>query len=422
MNRSTLFHRLLFIAGLLVIVSAAEAQVTIGSGVEPLDGALLDLKQDGPDPENITSKKGMLYPRVKLTDKDNLFPMFEDDKNGGYKQKVKADEDRNHTGLVVYNITDDKTIIEGFLPGLHMWDGKTWRKIEDIPVIEPDIALLLCDAVTIIPNEYFKNESYNGILKVPYTGGNGGLYPSLGPTLIDNGLFIERIGGRLAVGGGEVTYHITGIPTVSSSTTTTTIPVDLFGETCNITLGSGDVRSIYVKNLSKDILVDKQFKFNSASTAIELSFEETKNGRVEITEAGTYVFSFRLYGQITRGDEHEKPEDRGKFNVINDRQTYYIYLSRGYGQSGRTVLDAAEIDLITPIISNPDFSYSVTLGGTFQAGDEVIIGMHSPVITTDEAKDGVVRQWKLWRDQCKNYGNISISACPIRTSMVYWKL
>jgi hypothetical protein len=303
--------------------------------------------------------------------------------------------------LVVYNITNTG----GFLPGLHTWDGKTWKKIEDIPVVEPEIESLMCNAVTIIPDDYTAGKAYDGILKIPYTGGNGGLYPNSAPTSIGNGLFIERIGGRLAEGGGEVTYRITGTPTVSSPTTTT-FSVSFLDNSCNISMGSGNVKSIYVKNLSKDIVVKTEFEHNSANTANELTFED---GRVKITETGTYVFSLRLYGRIAKGTTLE-----------DARQTYYIYLSR-YNQSKQTVLDAAELDLITPTISisNLDYSYSVTLGGAFQAGDEVIIGMHSPVISPAEVTQGVKRTWALRRYQCADG---TISACPVRTSMVYWKL
>ncbi|MDR0428080.1 MAG: hypothetical protein LBH12_05705, partial [Dysgonamonadaceae bacterium] len=52
------------------------AQVTIGASIEPNKGAFLDLKQRDPDTNNTTSDKGLLLPRVQLTDLTKLYPMF----------------------------------------------------------------------------------------------------------------------------------------------------------------------------------------------------------------------------------------------------------------------------------------------------------------------------------------------------------
>lgn len=131
----TIYNVLLFLA-LLFIIQPMQAQVTIGSGIEPDPGALLDLKEKQPDAGNSTAGKGVNFPRVRLANINNLFPMFEDDGAGGYridtKSYVKALEDARHTGLTVYNIASG----QGFSPGFYFWDGERWKKmVTEIPPV-----------------------------------------------------------------------------------------------------------------------------------------------------------------------------------------------------------------------------------------------------------------------------------------------
>ncbi|NDV69409.1 hypothetical protein [Dysgonomonas sp. 25] len=103
------------------------AQVTIGSGNAPNAGALLDLKQH-PDG---SSNKGMVLPKVSLTDTDNLFPMFETSPGSGlananYTGTLKDAEDARHAGLMVYNINDTGV---DFCKGIYLWSGTEWARI-----------------------------------------------------------------------------------------------------------------------------------------------------------------------------------------------------------------------------------------------------------------------------------------------------
>lgn len=399
MNKPHLFICLFFaLIFSISYCSDAKAQVTIGSNEPPSKGAMLDLKEQTPSnplADNSTAGKGVLYPRVKLVDKDNLFPMFQSNGTNGYKVDaqtyVKEDEDRNHIGLIVYNTTSTGD----FLPGLHMWDGKVWKRIDDTPAIQPKISQVVCNSISIIPDQYTKDVPYEGILKIPYTGGNGGIYTGTEAVSIGNGLSLELLDGKLSIGGGEAIYRISGTPSVSTPTLTN-FTASFLGESCNISMGSGDVKSIYVKNLSQDITISAQYANNSPGTANTLPFE---GGNVEIIETGTYVFSLRLYGTVTKGGTE----------AIYDREPYYIYLSRN---DQTTVLDAAEIDLVAPN-NNTEYSYTITLGGAFVAGDKVIVSMHRPT------GGATARKWILRQKSCTGG---TISACPVRTSMVYWKL
>jgi hypothetical protein len=117
-----------------------QAQVTIGTGIEPAKGALLDLKQKTPQTpatDNTTASLGLLLPRVGLTNPKMLYPMFgagtdpaTQYKFGTGPQAVdlsKADEDSKHTGLTVYSVLPCFTETSGKGgPGPYVWTGTEW--------------------------------------------------------------------------------------------------------------------------------------------------------------------------------------------------------------------------------------------------------------------------------------------------------
>lgn len=106
---------------LLLLVSSISitAQTTFGSLDAPVDGALLQLKNFDNSSTNSTvnADKGLLLPRVKLTDIHNLYPMFPLDYN-------KQAEDFKHTGLFVFNTNDN--LFDGDGQGCYLWDGTKW--------------------------------------------------------------------------------------------------------------------------------------------------------------------------------------------------------------------------------------------------------------------------------------------------------
>jgi len=100
-----------------------SAQVTIGSGIEPLEGVILDLKEQNPDIENVTTKKGLLLPRVKLVTKNSLDPLAQNVTSPTEKEKYR--------GTIIYNIketTGDATT-RSLSKGLYMWNGEEWTMI-----------------------------------------------------------------------------------------------------------------------------------------------------------------------------------------------------------------------------------------------------------------------------------------------------
>lgn len=126
----------------LLFTSNLHCQVTIGSQYSSKAGSLLDLKEN--DDVGVNSKRGIAFPRVKLTDKNSLYPMFEKMEGDKYVQAgnsySKENEDELHAGLMVYNT--NICTMDG--SGVYLWNGKEWNRIPEIE----------------LPNSIFSNRNY----------------------------------------------------------------------------------------------------------------------------------------------------------------------------------------------------------------------------------------------------------------------
>lgn len=106
----------------LTIYSGLKAQVTIGTGEPPAKGALLELKDNNPDKDNITSKTGgLVLPRVKLENNKTLEPFIKLNDNEWSTSQINETK-RIHTGLMVYNLNTENN----FQQGIYVWDGNQW--------------------------------------------------------------------------------------------------------------------------------------------------------------------------------------------------------------------------------------------------------------------------------------------------------
>jgi hypothetical protein len=137
MKKKTHLKSMFLLSGIFCILlcSHVQAQVTIGSLINPNQGALLDLKEKEGQENNTTATKGLLLPRVNLTDMNKLYPMLP----AGYNQ-FKRDK---HIAMIVYNTNycpDNKDIYDP--TGLRIWDGNRWQPIKQQPVV-----------LTVMPNE-----------------------------------------------------------------------------------------------------------------------------------------------------------------------------------------------------------------------------------------------------------------------------
>ncbi len=383
MTKTKTFACLCIAFACFMFTDSATAQVTIGSNVSPEGGSVLDIKEFAAKSENQTSDKGVVLPRVLLTNKNELYPMYWDSNTNSEVAEYASDKvnlKTKHVGMTVFNVTN----AGDFVSGVHTWTGTEWRKIDDSPVIQPQITSLICGSIQMTPNKYEQNVPFEGILKVPYLGGNGGSYPGAPAVAIGNGLSMERIGGKLAYGGGEAMYRVFGTPLASSPTAVTIPSINFLGKTCsNIKVGDGAI-GINLRTLVSQTAVN--IPYNETQQAVNSN--ELPFGEIVITESGSYAFSLRLYGGISYNGTIRFP--------------FYIFLSKNDKSIQSNQLDAAEIDVV--VAGTNDYSYSVTLGGTFESGDKVIISMARPGLGN----------WTL-----KTNSN---SASPVRTSLVYWKL
>lgn len=311
----------------LSFVCSVRAQVTIGANLQPEYGSLLDLKEQ--DDEGVNATKGFLYPRVALEKNDELYPMYKSDDTdyGVNKEAIK----RMHTGLVVYNVTDNDEASSSkdiFEPGLFVWDGHYWLKLNSALVqkeVEPQISELKCGSATLSPNSYKVGVAYKGILAVPYSGGNGAVYGKVDSTLQINGLKAVLQAGTLANGAGVLYYDVTGTPTVSSPTLTE-FPVNFAGASCSVSVGNdAEVKTMeYMKATisplpvpaspptmgTTDILSDavqmgnliiKYYAWRSwyGGSGEEIRFASTKDNNVTFvyTKHGSGGVNFAYYGQ-----------------------------------------------------------------------------------------------------------------------------
>lgn len=206
---------------ILFMTQFAMAQVTIGLGEGPEKGTLLQLKEK----ENITDDtrnayRGLGLPRVTLSKKDQLYPMFLSDPenllsnpNDDYNDLTKKEaQDKKHTGLIVYNLVEDEE--EGLCKGLNQWNGKEWTCFQEKM---GNAVGNITNCSSIVASGTYKNtESLNSsnyltvtlnITKVgPYTitgraGYNGNAEVENGYYFITSGMFLTP---------GEYTIQIPG--------------------------------------------------------------------------------------------------------------------------------------------------------------------------------------------------------------------
>lgn len=157
---------------LLLIMSpiGVKAQVTIGSGLPPERGALLDLKQKKADIETgnletaITG--GLLMPRVHLLDSMSLAPIIDSSfilNNAAEYTKIK----QLHTGLLVYNLTTSST--RHLSEGLYKWDGNVWNRTVDTKLLTETVEDL--KSVLPLPAVFMLNSNKSNFLATTMLGG-----------------------------------------------------------------------------------------------------------------------------------------------------------------------------------------------------------------------------------------------------------
>ncbi|MDR1646189.1 MAG: hypothetical protein LBS05_10305 [Tannerellaceae bacterium] len=173
----------------LLIAIKASAQVGIGTET-PDASAILDI---------VSTNKGVLIPRVTL-------PSVGADLDG---------LDGQPNGLFIYNANGP--LAEGF----YFWNGSEWEVIESSTAVAPRIQTLECDHALLEPATFRAGTPYIGILRIPYSGGNGGKYPGATAGIPSTNpanptLQATLRAGALEQGRGYLIYDVTGTPQKSS--------------------------------------------------------------------------------------------------------------------------------------------------------------------------------------------------------------
>lgn len=211
-----IIFRLLLLLAVFAFTQATHAQVTIGAGEQPVSGALLQLK----DKENVTdsssnASKGLALPRVTLSDKHELYPMFLQNPgnpasgpNSDYTAN-KSTLDKSHTGLIVYNLVEDDD--KELCLGLNQWDGKKWNCFQQ----KATTAQFEFDCSSVkVQGDYGDGLALNtsNYIKVSVTVTRIDSYSISATATPDNGYFFETSGIFYSTGTFSITISGTGQP------------------------------------------------------------------------------------------------------------------------------------------------------------------------------------------------------------------
>lgn len=135
-------NKLILWSLLLGMSVAVQAQVTIGSSETTEKAAILDLKSQASDAQNITTGTGgILLPRVALKDLNTLEPFISLTSAEWMDATKREALKKEHTGLEVYNLTANAA----FKAGAYVWDGGKWDVLfkEIAPIVPIRIAFPL---------------------------------------------------------------------------------------------------------------------------------------------------------------------------------------------------------------------------------------------------------------------------------------
>lgn len=412
-----LMKKSFFLLLLVILISNLKlhSQVTIGSGSEPSSAALLDLKtQDDPTGGITSTSGGLLLPRVKLINLDDLEPFIA----GGGSSTDKM----INKGLLVYNITDN-TI---FKPGQYTWDGAKWQITGKTYTAANGLTMTtdnkvklggsLSEVTNIEQNGHtFKISSrdeysfaefstQNAALKLEAK--NKGFMPPrvtlTGPTdkatislsSSDAGMVVYHTG-NTAMKEGLHTWNGT-----SWKELVTEVPSPTVSRIAEMTADANKgVNSGYSD--ANDTLTNGSLSLDGIRGAVTIPFE-----KIEIDSKGSYAFQLRLYGRIKM---NKSPHVSG--GII-----FYFFLYKN-----GVLTDAAEINFYHKgAVKDEMFTSTYTLPMTApncEIGDKIEIKFAGYSLGSSSTHDYSENSyWNLIG--YKRYGKGSAA----RTSLIYWKL
>lgn len=385
MNYLKIYSKRIVIVLLSVVcfVLSSQSQVTIGSHVPPLKGALLDLKESNDLTGNANSKSGLMLARVALTDENNLFPMLSGTEQGYNALKP------GYTGLTVYNVNTNSP----FEKGIYVWDGTKWNSMKGSlqsssitaknGLSTPDgktveLGGYLEENTSINLNDYILNFNSNqgrigidvsdpeAILDIENNQANGD------PLILKN---VKNVSDANTVDGAGVNYY--------------GLRVSENGVIRKAVSGVSNSNQSFIYNLNKEVDINIDGS-TSGTSGTDLSWSKGSTGignEIILPETGTFLFSFRLYGGVSGGNTP----------VSN---SFYISAFKN-----NNIHYTQEIVLRYIVSTWPCATYSITIPVSGVAGDKIRFRMGR--------KTGGAITWTLRKGDDKMAN---------RTSMVFWKL
>lgn len=243
---------------LSIAFNFTNAQVTIGSGIAPKNGILLDLKEFDDTTAQAggrTANKGYMLPRVALTTPNSLTDI--PDAND-------AAIPLQYTGLIVYNIGTDSIVSRG----MNIWDGTKWVAMQSSPLSFPlktylkaiggssisilDVTLILgtdWKKIQFTDKEFDENDEFN-VVTSEFTAKQDGIYNIYAQFKASSALISA---GNLGIGilkksSDDDTF------TLVAEETFTNITVSLLIGSINVTPPSRKVQTL-VKLQADDVIV-----------------------------------------------------------------------------------------------------------------------------------------------------------------------
>ncbi len=176
-------------------VVLASGQVGIGNSV-PNSYSILDVSSDN---------RGILIPRVNLA--SNVTDLNSDGDNNIGNQPQ---------GLLIYNT--GTSIAKGY----YFWNGSEWRLFDDSSTVAA-VATMNCNNAILDPSQSIDGSTptpiiSGTIIKIPYSGANGGKFNGVTLSSLGNPNITATIAsGKLESGSGSLVFTIQGTPNSSQS-------------------------------------------------------------------------------------------------------------------------------------------------------------------------------------------------------------
>jgi len=106
-----MYYKLYYLIAFLIFSTQFSfSQVTMGTVTPPAQGTLLDLKEKDTTDGGANSTRGLNLPRVSLIAIDQLEPCAQ----------TNSTNNKAHTGLIVYNTTDNSETDNTLTPGANI--------------------------------------------------------------------------------------------------------------------------------------------------------------------------------------------------------------------------------------------------------------------------------------------------------------